>query len=185
MLLVALTGCAAGPRPAGGVVDSGERYVVAARALDEYKLGDGDKVRMTVFNEPTLSGEFAVSANGTLSLPLIGDVTAIGRSPGEVARDVQSKLAEGYLKEPRISMEVASYRPFFILGEVGAPGEYPYRNGLTAMNAIATAKGFTARAAKGIVYIRSAGAASEVAYRLTPDLQIWPGDTIRLGERFF
>lgn len=181
MVLLA-SACAAG----GGadVISSGERYAPPV-ANEEYRLDTGDKIRVTVFNEPTLSGEFSVGSEGTVSLPLVGEVTAKDKTPQKLAGEVQSKLADGYLREPKVGIEVATYRPFFILGEVSAPGQYPYSNGLTVMNAIATAQGFTPRANKNVAFIRRAGATREEALELTPALRVWPGDTIRLGERYF
>lgn len=177
-----LHACATSAAP---VVETGDRYMSQAATIEDYKLGAGDKIRMTVYNEPTLSGEFSVSADGALSLPLLGDVQAIGKSPAEVATLVQTRLADGYLREPKVSIEVTAYRPFFILGEVSAPGQYPYASGLTVLNAVATAQGFTPRASRKVVYIRRSGATTEETYRLTPDLIVRPGDTIRVGERYF
>jgi len=184
VLLCTVTACAGAPAQ---VVSSGDRYVANANTdtIEDYKLGAGDKIRVTVFNEPTLSGEFAVGSSGNLSLPLIGDVQGTGRTPQEVALAVQTKLADGYLRDPKVSVEVINFRPFFILGEVKAPGQYPYSAGLTVPNAVATAQGFTPRAARGIVYIRRAGTTEEVAFQVSPDLRVLPGDTIRIGERYF
>ena len=180
--LIMLAGCASTPTD---IISSGDRYAAAPPASDAYRLGVGDKVRMTVFNEPTLSGEFAVSASGTLSLPLIGEIPALDNTPAAIADAAQKKFAEGYLRDPKVGIEVISYRPFFILGEVKSPGQYPFVNGLTVLNAVATAQGFTPRAQKGSVYIRRAGANDEQAYVMSPDLRILPGDTIRFGERYF
>lgn len=178
--------CSSGPGGShAAVVSSGERYTAQAAELQDYKLGVGDKVRITVFNEPTLSGEFAVSADGALALPLIGNVAVAGKGPAEIGTQVQAKLADGYLREPRVNVEVITYRPFFILGEVKAPGQYPYVNGLTVLNAIATAQGFTPRSERHTAFIRRAGSAAEEPFDLTPDLRVLPGDTIRLGERYF
>ncbi len=156
----------------------------AAESSGDYRLGTADKVRVIVYNEPTLSGEFTVSDNGTLSLPLIGDVPANGRSPREVASDIQAKLADGYLREPRVSLDVLTYRPFYILGEVTKPGEYAYSNGLTALNAVARAQGFTYRANKRKVYLKRAGESAEKEVNID-GLEIRPGDTLRIGERYF
>jgi polysaccharide export outer membrane protein len=164
---------------------TGERFAASADPTESYKLGVGDKVRVTVFNEPSLSGEFSVGADGKMSLPLVGDVTAQDKTPPQLAVIVQGLMANGYLRDPKVSAEVITYRPFFILGEVKAPGQYPYVSGLTVMNAIATAQGFTPRAQRRTVYIRRSGAAAEEAFHLSPDLRVWPGDTIRLGERYF
>lgn len=181
-LTAGLAGCGA---TTGPVVSSGERYTAAGQDDDNYQLGAGDKIRVTVFNEETLSGEFSVGTEGTVSMPLIGDVMARNKTPQQLATEVQTKLADGYLRDPKVSIEVSVYRPFFILGEVKSPGQYPYASGMTVMNAIATAQGFTPRAAKKVAYIRRANATNEVAMELTPSLRVFPGDTIRLGERYF
>jgi polysaccharide export outer membrane protein len=179
---LALTACAGA---AGPVVSSGDRYTATNDEIEDYRLGVGDKVRLTVFNEETLSGEFAVSANGTLSLPLIGDVTATGKGVEDITKLVEARLADGYVRDPKVNIEITTYRPFFILGEVRQPGQYPYAAGMTVTNAIALAQGYTPRAVQGSVFIRSAGGATEKGYRLTPDLRVRPGDTIRINERYF
>jgi polysaccharide biosynthesis/export protein len=182
LLILLLSACAAN---VGNVIETGPRFAAVNSVADDYKLAAGDKVRLTVFNEPALSGEFSVSTTGALSFPLVGDVQADGKSIAEITSVVQKRLADGYLRDPNVSLEVTTYRPFFILGEVSAPGQYPYASNMTVLNAVATAQGFTPRADSKIVYIRRAGGVDEQAYRLTPDLRVLPGDTIRLGERFF
>lgn len=182
VIFLLLSACAGATGP---VVSSGDRYVQATSAGEDYRLGSGDKIRITVFNEPTLSGEFSVTADGLLSLPLIGDVKVAGKSAGEVSATIQGMLGNGYLKDPKIGLEIVTYRPFFVLGEVKTPGQFPYATGMTALNAIALAQGFSPRAQKTVVYIRRAGSADEIAYKLTPDLRVLPGDTIRIGERYF
>ncbi len=157
----------------------------AAGVERSYRLGTADKVRVIVYNEPTLSGEFAVSDNGSLSLPLIGDVEARGRTPREVTRDITARLGDGYLRDPRVSMDVLTFRPFYILGEVTKPGEYPFSAGLTVMNAVARAEGFTYRANKRRVFIKRAGESIERPVTLSPGLEVNAGDTIRIGERYF
>jgi len=154
-------------------------------AVADYRFGIADKVRLTVYNEPTLSGEFTVGSNGMLSLPLVGDLAVRGKSTSEVIKMVTTMLADGYLRDPRVSIDVLTYRPFFILGEVTKPGEYPYSNGLTVMNAVATASGFSYRASKQTVFIKRAGETVEKRYDLVPDLEVQPGDTIRIAERYF
>lgn len=151
----------------------------------DYKLGSADKIRVIVFNEPSLSGEFFVNANGNLSLPLIGDVRAVGTTTSSLAEVIQAKLADGYLRQPRVSIDVLTFRPFYILGEVNKPGKYAYSSGLTVLNAVATAEGFTYRANKKTVFLKRAGEAKEIKVRLSPDLRVLPGDTIRIRERFF
>jgi polysaccharide export outer membrane protein len=179
---IALAGCSKSAPPP---ISSGERYAEGAASDDIYKLGAGDKIRVIVYNEPQLSGDFSVSSDGEISLPLIGNVQVGGKPIERVTQEVQARLSDGYLRDPRVNMEVATYRPFFILGEVRSPGQYPYLSGLTALNAIATAQGYTPRARKSTVRIRRFGDQYEQEFVLTPNLRIYPGDTIRLTERFF
>lgn len=150
-----------------------------------YLLGSSDKVRVTVYGEPTLSGEFFVTGSGVVSLPLIGEVKAAGLSLSQFQQAVQSSLSDGYLKDPRVSAEVLTFRPFYILGEVSKPGTYPYTSGLTVMNAVATAGGYTYRADKKQVFVKRNGATEEQKLALDPTVTVAPGDTIRIGERFF
>lgn len=182
LVAIALAGCSkSGPPP----LSSGERYASSGTGTDVYQLGAGDKIRVIVYNEPQLSGDFSVSSDGDISLPLIGTVKVAGKRIERVSQEVQARLSDGYLRDPRVSMEVDTYRPFFILGEVRSPGQFPYLSGLTVMNAIATAQGYTPRARKTTVRIRRFGEQYEQEYLLTPDLRVFPGDTIRLTERFF
>lgn len=178
---MSLSACAS----SGTVVASGDRYAVDEQLSETYLLGAGDKLRVTVFNEPTLSGEFFVGGDGSVALPLVGDVPAGNKTAKDVAAQFARLLSDGYLRDPRVSMEVITYRPFFILGEVTTPGQYPYVNGMTALSAVATASGFTPRASKSKIYIRRRGEEAEIEYKLTPNLRIMPGDTIRVGERYF
>lgn len=151
----------------------------------DYRLDAGDKLRIIVFGEENLTGEFTVSSTGEVSFPLIGQVPAAGRTVADLQTAIREKLANGYLRDPRVSAEVLNYRPFFILGEVGKPGEYQYRNGLTIMNAVATAGGFTYRANQRKIMVRRAGATGEQEVELRADTPVAPGDTIRVKERFF
>lgn len=163
----------------------GNAPVSAAAQPADYLLGPADKVRVTVYGEPSLSGEFFISGSGVMSLPLIGEIRAGGMTLGQFQTAVQKSLSDGYLKEPRVSAEVLTFRPFYILGEVEKPGTYPYTSGLTVLNAVATASGFTYRADKRTVWIKHNGETSEVKSELTPSIVVAPGDTIRIGERFF
>jgi polysaccharide export outer membrane protein len=155
------------------------------RVLPEYRLGSGDKVRVITFGEEALTGQFEVSGSGKISLPLAGEVDAAGLTVGELQDRIQTALKQGYLKEPRVSVEVLNYRPFYILGEVKSPGTYPYTNALTVMNAVATAGGFTYRANMKRVFIKRADDDKERAYQLKDTTPVAPGDTIRIVERYF
>jgi polysaccharide export outer membrane protein len=171
--------------PATASAGSAAAPSVTGDRAGDYRLGAADSVRIIVFNEPTLSGEFSVGDNGMLSLPLIGGVQASGRTPTEVSADIEAKLADGYLRSPHVSLDVLTYRPFYILGEVTKPGEYPYASGLTIMGAVATASGFTYRANKHRVFVKRGGDHNEKELEMTPSMLVYPGDTIRIAERHF
>jgi len=126
-----------------------------------------------------------VDGTGAISLPLIGQMKAEGLSTAALENSISASLGNGYILNPRVSVEVINYRPFYILGEVGTPGEYPYTSGLTVQNAVAAAGGFTYRANKKVVHIKSIDSDREIAYDLTPNTVVKPGDTIRVGERIF
>lgn len=152
----------------------------------DYRLGAGDKLRISVFGEDSLSGEFLVPGGvGMIEFPLIGNVQAAGLTVNELQTEIEGKLKPDYLRDPHVSIEVLNYRPFYILGEVMRPGEYPFTNGLTVLNAVATANGFTYRANTHKVYIKRANSSSEIEYDLGATTLVQPGDTIRIGERFF
>lgn len=172
---VAQTAAAAGP------VDTSS--VATAPVNSSYQLGNGDKVQVTVYGEPDLSGEFAVNGQGSVSLPLIGDVTASGLTLPQFSQSVEDHFKAGYLVNPKVSVEVTSFRPYYIMGEVDKVGEYPYTDGLNVINAIARAEGFTYRAQQKRVYIKHYGQTAEVEVPLTDNLLVQPGDTIRIAER--
>lgn len=180
MTFGALSGGAHAQQPVIG----GAPVSASAQSMD-YLLGPGDKVRVTVYGEESLSGEFFVTGSGLMSLPLIGELKAGGLTVGQFQETVQRALSDGYLKDPRVSAEVLTFRPFYILGEVDKPGTYPYTSGLTVLNAVATAGGFTYRADKRNVWIKHNGETTEEKSDLTPSTTVAPGDTIRIGERFF
>jgi polysaccharide export outer membrane protein len=152
---------------------------------NDYRLGPADKLRITVYGEETLTGEYSVSGSGVISFPLIGEVRAADRTLPQIREEIRAKLADGYLREPQVSAEVLTFRPFYILGEVNRPGQYPYTDGLTVPKAVATAGGFTYRANQRKVFIKRGDHPSEEAYELTPETMVAPGDMIRIGERFF
>lgn len=154
-------------------------------ASPSYRLGAGDKINIKVFGEDDLSGDYAVSAAGQISFPLIGNVSVENKTLDEFEIELINKLKNGYLRDPKISASVLTYRPYYILGEVGAPGEYAYSSDLSVLNAVAKAGGFTYRAKTTKIYIRRANEAEERVEVLAPELRVYPGDTIRIGERFF
>lgn len=156
-----------------------------AEALADYKLGSGDRLNVRVFNEPTLSGEFVVDGSGIVSLPLVGEIYTEGMTVREFQRAYKDALEPDYLNDARLAVEVLNYRPYYILGEVQRPGEYPYSAGLTVLNAVATAGGFTYRANRKVVYVRTIDGEGEIKVELTPVTRVQPGDTIRIDERLF
>lgn len=182
-LALALVGCV-GERPYAATV-AGAAQTPVMNLETDYRLAASDKLRITVYNEPTLSGEFAVAPNGTIPVPLIGDVPARGLTAKELAAAITAKLADGFVREPRVSAEVLTFRPFYVLGEVNHAGEYPYTTSMTVLQAIASAQGFTYRADKKKVFLKRAGEAQEVEVPITSTLMIYPGDTLRVAERFF
>jgi len=159
--------------------------VAATDTSQDYQLGVSDKIRVTVYNEPNLTGEYPISPSGNISLPLIGEIAANGRTVAAVRQEVQERFADGYLRDPKVTIDIVTFRPFYILGEITHPGELPYSDGMTVLNAVATAQGFTYRANKKYVFIKHKGEATENRVLLTPDLRVLPGDTVRIGERYF
>ena len=161
-------------------------FTTSSKAADSaYKLGVGDKVRVTVFGEKDLSGDFDVNDQGEVTLPLIGSVRVAGKTVGDAETFITSSYGKNYLVNPHINLQVMNYRPFFILGEVKNPGSYAYINGMTIVNAVALAGGYTPRAnTRGIEVKRGANpSGGDVA--VNEDAGVLPGDIIRIPERFF
>jgi polysaccharide export outer membrane protein len=153
---------------------------------DTYLLSPGDKLKVTVFNEPDLTGEFQIDQSGNIAFPLVGTIAAAGFSVTEFQNQLLRRLRNGYVRNARVSIEVASYRPFNVFGEVKNAGQYPYRPGLTVQDAIAMAGGFTYRANSRTAYVRRANANTETAVQLSgPRVSILPGDDVRIAERYF
>ncbi|MFM9976609.1 MAG: polysaccharide biosynthesis/export family protein [Sphingomonadaceae bacterium] len=150
-----------------------------------YKLGTGDRLRITVFGEPALTGEFALDGGGAIAYPLLGNVVAGDKSTLELGNEITARLGEAYVRNPRVSVEVLNYRPVYVLGEVARPGEFPFVEGLSAFALIAKAGGFTYRANRKVLFVRHEKDTAEKAYALTGSLAIRPGDTVRVGERYF
>lgn len=177
--LFALAGCAptAPPLPASA----------NNSAVEPYTLAPGDKLRMIVFGETQLTQEYGVTNEGNISVPLIGDVAVAGKSVPQVEQEITSRLVNGgFLKDPRVSLEVIGYRQYYILGEVARPGAYPYSAGLNISQAIAAAGGYSYRANTRRVFIKRVDDAVEHSVDLrTRNVPIRAGDVIRVGERYF
>ena len=157
----------------------------AAAPRGPYRLGLGDKVRINVYGQPGLSGEFQVSGAGTVNMPLIGEVPAVDLTAKELETTLVQRYADGFLQNPSIVVEVYDFRPYYVLGEVERPGSYPAREGTTLLGAIATAGGFSYRANTKRIFIQRAG--ESVEYEVNPQTAITvnPGDVIRVAERYF
>ena len=172
--------------PSGPVTPPVAGTSAAASIADlSYRLGAGDKLRIVTYGEATLTGEFFVGATGTVAVPLIGEIRASDRTVAEFSKAVELALKDGFLINPSVSVQVLTSRPFYILGEVGKPGEYPYTSGLTVQNAAAMAGGFSYRANTKRVFIKHQAETAEREYPLNSTTPVQPGDTVRIGERFF
>lgn len=171
----------------------GEKYasrspqVLNTQVADGYAVGPGDKLRVTVFDEPGLTGEYAVGVEGGLALPLIDSIPAGGKSTADLTAAIAQRLQDGgYVLSPRVSVEILEHRPFYILGEVEKPGKYPYSGALTLEQAVAIAGGYTPRANTKQIVLKRQNTAEKVKVRLDETaLKIAPGDTITVREAFF
>jgi len=175
------------PQPASYAVRRVAQVVPVAAPFEDgpYTLDSGDKLRIVVFGQDTLSNNYTVDAQGTVSLPLVGAVEARGLTTSQLGSAIAGRLRSGYVRDPSVAVEIETYRPFFVLGEVTFPGQYPYVPNMTVENAIAIAGGFTPRAAKDKVSItrKVQGAPSRLVLPLRYPLR--PGDTIEVSERWF
>jgi protein involved in polysaccharide export with SLBB domain len=146
----------------------------------------GERVKITVYGEEALTGEYDINPSGYVTMPLVGAIRAAGRSQAEFGRDVASRYSHGgFLQDPHVTVAVVQFKPFYVLGEATSPGEYPFRSGLNVHTAVAMAGGFTYRASRSFVLIRHTGDEIWKEYPLTEPVPIAPGDLIRVPERYF
>ena len=150
-----------------------------------YHLDAGDKLRVVVYGQEGLTNTYAIDAGGSITMPLIGSVPARGRTPAGLAAEISAKLRAGYIRDPSVAVEVEAYRPFFILGEVAAPGQYPYVPNMTVESAVAIAGGFSPRAKRDSVTVTHTDASGSDRFVVPPGTSISPGDTVLVGERWF
>ena len=180
-VIVAQPGVVAQPLP--GLV--GPQAVAMAGEEAGYWLDAGDKLRVVVFGQDGLSASYAVDTSGSITMPLIGSVPARGRTPAQLQAAIGAKLRQGYVREPHVAVEVEAYRPFFILGEVTLPGQYPYVSNMTVETAVAIAGGYSPRAQKHQIEIsRQMNGLTEKRV-VSPNYPVRPGDTIKVAERWF
>ena len=192
MTALALSGCmrtsaaVAVAQPQGDLDSFADAAVPMPVAHDAaYRLDAGDKLRVVVYGQEGLTNTYAIDAGGSITMPLIGAVAARGRTPARLAAEISAKLRNGYIRDPSVAVEIETYRPFFILGEVAAPGQYPYVPNMSVESAVAIAGGFSPRALRDRVTLthnNSSGPSRAVVPLGTP---LSPGDTILVGERWF
>jgi len=153
---------------------------------EAYSLSAGDRLRISVYNEAGLTGEFGVTDDGAISFPLIGNVHVAGKSIEQAQEMIRAELANGYVNNPRVTVEVVNYRSFFVLGEVGHPGQYPFQVGLTVPQAVAIAGGYSYRANQKVIFVKRGDESVEKQIDVSRNtVYVRPGDTIRVGERYF
>ena len=183
--MFALVACDSDPIPiAQATADEGGSP--ASTGDPGYKLGANDRLRITVFGQPMLTAEYTLDGNGVLAFPLIGNVPASGMTTQQLQKTIAGKLEPDYLVNPSVSAEVVTRRPFFIIGEVQKPGNYPYVPDMTALNAVAMAGGFTYRARKNDFYIKRLDKSGKmVRVEATAGTVLRPGDTLEVRERYF
>lgn len=150
-----------------------------------YKVGAGDRIAVKVAGEADITGEYLVDGSGTISLPYVSTITVAGMTTAQIEKLIASKLRAGYLRNPQVSAQVMTLRPFFIMGEVTTAGSFSYQPGMTVQSAIAVAGGYGTRADQGLVLITRKNAAGTKTYRVPVTTQIYPGDIIYVRERWF
>jgi protein involved in polysaccharide export with SLBB domain len=150
-----------------------------------YRLGTNDVLNIRVYNEAQLSGQYRVDAMGKILMPLIGGVDVIAKTAAELSGEIEAKLKEGYLRSPSVSVEIASFRPYYLIGEVRTPGHFSYAYGLDVIKAVAMAGGYTYRANQKKVYIKRDFNGMKEVIEAHADTLIYPGDVITVKERFF
>jgi polysaccharide export outer membrane protein len=180
---------AATPRaaPAAVVVAAPVAYVepLPVRYDAAYHLDAGDRLRVVVYGQEGLTNTYAIDAGGSITMPLIGSVPARGRTTAGLAAGISAKLRAGFIREPSVAVEIEAYRPFFILGEVAAPGQYPYVPNMTVESAVAIAGGFSPRARRDSVTVTHTDASGTARFVVPPGSPISPGDTVLVSERWF
>jgi len=152
---------------------------------EDYRLGPGDELEIEVYNQDDLTGRYSLDGSGRFSMNLIGMVDARGLTASELESKLIARLRPDYLVNPRVSVRVLKYRPFYIIGEVNSPNSYPYVDGMTYLTAIAIAGGYTYRAKKDVVYVVRGNDPDGAELKLSVNDKVMPGDIIRVDERMF
>jgi polysaccharide export outer membrane protein len=168
-----------------GPASEAELQAQVAAASAPPKLHPGERIKVIVFGEDRLSGEYEIDPSGQISIPLAGTMKAAGLTQTDLERELARKFRNEYLKNPKVTVQIASLRPFYIMGEVEKPGSYPYRSGLNALSAIALAGGTTYRGSRNTILIQRQGDSGMREYPLSASTPVLPGDLVRIPERYF
>lgn len=184
-VVMVLVGCAPSSAKPDLSVASPADIQAPIKNASDFVLSSGDQLRITVFGDEDLSGEYDIDARGTITMPLIGDVQAASMSVSQIGDYIIAQLSKGFIVDPKVSIEVVSLRPFYILGEVNAPGNYPTVPEMDVFKAIATAGGLTPRAVKNRYIIYRGFAENRLEIEADDQTPVLPGDSIKVKERFF
>lgn len=154
--------------------------------LSLYQLGSGDVISIVVFGEDDLKlSRIRLTDAGTISYPVLGELKVLGRTVGELEKIITDGLRGRYLVNPRVSVSVDEYRPFFIHGQVEKGGGYPYQPGLTIRKAVSIAGGFKERASKEKIFVLRDRDRGSKPVKVELDTPVSPGDIITVEESFF
>ena len=170
---------------AGNTLGEAEQQAAVAAATSPAKLQPGDKIRIVVFGEDSLNGEYQLDQSGQISLPLAGTVKVQGLTQTELEQELAKKFRSQYLKSPKVTVTITTLRPYYIIGEVKSPGQFAYQSGLNVLTALAIAGGPTYRASRNTVEIQRLGETSMHEYPVSASVPILPGDVIKVPERYF
>jgi polysaccharide export outer membrane protein len=151
----------------------------------QYRLDAGDRLRVVVYGQEGLTNTYAIDAGGSITMPLIGAVPARGLTPAGLASHITGRMRNGYIREPSVAVEIEAYRPFFILGEVAAAGQYPYVPNMSVESAVAIAGGFSPRAKRDAVTLTHTDPRGSIRAVVPLGTPLGPGDTVLVGERWF
>ena len=169
----------------GASISETEKLSLAETATTPAKLQPGDKIRVDVFGEDKLGGEYQIDQAGQISLPLAGTIKAQGLTQTELEQALAKKFRSEYLKNPKVTVTIATQAPFFVMGEVKNPGQFPYSSGLNVLTAMAVAGGPTYRASRDKIEIQRRGETKMREYPISAAVPIFPGDVIKVPERYF
>jgi polysaccharide export outer membrane protein len=173
------------PSPVGYVPPIAYAAPLSPAYDQNYRLDAGDRLRVVIYGQEGLTNAYAIDAGGSITMPLIGAVPARGLTPAGLAAQIAGRLRNGFIREPSVAVEVEAYRPFFILGEVAAPGLYPYVPNMSVESAVAIAGGFSPRAKRDVVTLTHTDRNGSIRTIVPLGTPLSPGDTVLVVERWF